>query len=149
MNDRSQNLRLCCKKTGGCINNQHGVRSATVHVQDQQETNSINYNETLVEEENDRRPEIDNPNHKIWVRNLSKTPLTEAEERLLAHGPNFAVVPREPPILEYITAIESTCTQLQQGKVEELRGEIKAILKKISTSRSKRSNITKEEHQAL
>ena len=72
--------------------------------------------------------------------------MTEAEERLLAHRPNFAVVPRELPILEYITAIESTCTQLQQGKVEELRGEIKALLKKISTSRP---NITKEEHQAL
>ena len=62
------------------------------------------------------------------------------------HGPNFAVVPREPPILEYITVIERTCIQLQQGKVEELRGEIKAILKKISTSRP---NITKEEHLAL
>ena len=78
-----------------------------------------------------------------------KLPLTDAEERLLAHGPNFAVVPREPPILEYITAIEKSCTQLQQGKAEELRGEIKAILKKISTSRSNKSNITKEEHQAI
>ena len=88
-------------------------------------------------------------NHNIWVRNLSKTPLTNAEERLLVHGPNFAVVPRELPILEYITAIENSCTQLQQGKAEELRGEIKAILKKVLTSRSNKSNITKEEHQAI
>ena len=29
----------------------------------------------------------------IWVRNLSSTPLTEAQTQLLAHGPNFAVVP--------------------------------------------------------
>ena len=68
------------------------------------------------------------------------------QERLLAHGPNFAIVPRELPVLEYITAIERTCPQLQQGKVEELRGEIKAILKKTPPSKS---NITKEEHQAL
>ena len=72
--------------------------------------------------------------------------MTEAEERLLVHRPNFAVVPRELPVLEYITAIERTCSQLQQGKTEELRGEIKAILKKTSTSKS---NITKEEYQAL
>ena len=88
-------------------------------------------------------------NHNIWVRNLSSTPLTDAEERLLAHGPNFAVVPKEPPILEYITAIEKSCTQLQQGKAEELRAEIKAILKKILTSRPNKSNITKREHQAI
>ena len=62
------------------------------------------------------------------------------------HGPNFAVVPRELPVLEYITAIERACSQLQQGKAEGLRGEIKAILKKTSTSKS---NITKEEHNAL
>ena len=121
----------------------------TIHVKDQSKINQTTNNnniETLVEEENDERTEQGNINHNIWVENLSKTPLTEAEERLLAHGPNFAVVPREPPVLEYITAIERTCSQLQQGKAEELRGEIKAILKKTSTSKS---NITKEEYQAL
>ena len=82
----------------------------------------------------------------LRVKNLSKTPLTEVEGKLLAHGPNFAVVPREPPVLEYIKAIERTCSQLQQGKAEELRGEIKAIPKKTSTSKS---NITKEEYRAL
>ena len=72
--------------------------------------------------------------------------MTEAQERLLAHGSNFAIVLREPPVLEYITAIERTCSQLQQGKVEELRGKFKAILKKTPPSKP---NITKEEHQAL
>ena len=33
-----------------------------------------------------------------WVRNLSSTPLTEAQVSLLAHGPNFAVAPRHPPV---------------------------------------------------
>ena len=79
-------------------------------------------------------------------KTFQKTPLTEAQESLLAHGPNFAIVPRELTVLEYITSIESTCQQLQQGKAEELRGEIKAILKKTPPSKP---NITKEEHQAL
>ena len=31
-----------------------------------------------------------------WVRNLSSTPLTEAQFSLLSHGPNFTVAPRHP-----------------------------------------------------
>ena len=34
---------------------------------------------------------------KRWVKNLSSTPLTEAQFSLLAHGPNFAIAPRHPP----------------------------------------------------
>ena len=151
MISRSQNLRDCAtKRQGGCINNQHGGRSVrTVHVQDRYKNNQTtnNYNiETLVEEENDERSEQGNINHNIWVKTFLKPPWLKQKRGYLPTGPNFAVVPREPPILEYITAIERTCAQLQQGKAEELRGEIKAILKKISTSKS---NITKEEHQAL
>ena len=43
-----------------------------------------------------------------WVINLSKKPLTPAQRSVLAKGPNFAVTPRQPPNLEYITAIESS-----------------------------------------
>ena len=95
--------RLCHKNTGGCINNQHGVRSVrTIHVQDQSKINQTtnnNYTDTLVEEENVERTEQRNINHNIWVKNLCKIPLTEVEERLLAHGPNFAAVPRELLVL--------------------------------------------------
>ena len=132
--------RLFHRQTGGRINNQHVLSPDTVYVQEQLDITTSN-NETSIERHNVDRPALDN--HNIWVRNLSRTPLTDAEERLLAHGPNFAVVPREPPILEYITAIKKSCTQLQQGKAEELRGEIKAIFKKILTSRPNKSNITK------
>ena len=31
---------------------------------------------------------------------------------VLAKGPNFAVTPKHPPNLEYITAIEAACTKL-------------------------------------
>ena len=80
------------------------------------------------------------------VKNLSSTPLTEAQTRALAHGPNFAVVCRSPPVGEYIVAIEHACNQLQQGKAEELRGEIKSVLKKIQAPKH---NITCEERKAI
>ena len=44
-----------------------------------------------------------------WVINMSKIPLTEAQENLLVHGPNFTITPRNPPIGEYIAVVEQTC----------------------------------------
>ena len=59
-----------------------------------------------------------NSNNNTWVRNNSSKPLTEVQEQLLAHGPNFAVVPRCPPIEEYIAVVEQASQQLKQGEVE-------------------------------
>ena len=39
-----------------------------------------------------------NNNKTKWVHNLSKTPLTEAQEEALAHRPNFAITTKEPPV---------------------------------------------------
>ena len=50
-----------------------------------------------------------------WVINTSSKPLTKAQEKLLAHGPKFAMVPRSPPVAEYVTVIEQACSKLQQG----------------------------------
>ena len=50
-----------------------------------------------------------------WVINLSNKPLTPAQRSVLAKGPNFAVTSRQPPNLEYITAIEAACTKLSQA----------------------------------
>ena len=61
--------------------------------------------------------------------------LTKAQQKLLAHGPNFVVVPKEPPASEYIMAIEKACLKLAAGKAEVLRGEIKAILKKKTSNK--------------
>ena len=41
------------------------------------------------------------------------------------------MVPKNPPIIEYIAAIEKACTILQSCKVEQLRGEKKANIKKM------------------
>ena len=56
------------------------------------------------------------------------------------------VVPKNPPIVEYIAAIEKTCTSLQPGKAEELRGEVKANIKKMQPPKY---NLTKEEPKAM
>ena len=79
-----------------------------------------------------------------WVKILSSTPLTQDQMKALAHGPNFAIVHRSPPVGEYIVAIENVCHQLQQGKAEELRGKIKSVLKKIQAPKY---NITTEERE--
>ena len=49
-----------------------------------------------------------------WVINLSNQPLTEKQEKLLAQGPKFVIKPKQPPVEEYITAIEKVCTKLEQ-----------------------------------
>ena len=62
------------------------------------------------------------------VINLSKTPLTEVEESLLAHGPNFTVAPRHPQHLEYITAIEIMCHKFDNKGYFEVKMDINRIL---------------------
>ena len=81
-----------------------------------------------------------------WVKNLSDTPLTEAQTRLLVHGPNYVIIPRNLPKEEYVASIEHTCQKLNEGQAAELSVEIKNLLKKTQTPRS---NITKEEFQAI
>ena len=81
-----------------------------------------------------------------WVKNLSDKPLTWAQRSLLAHGPNYAVIPKNPPKEEYIAAIEQACHKLKEGEVDELRVEVKNLLKKAKTPRS---NISREEFQAI
>ena len=68
------------------------------------------------------------PNPK-WVINLSSKPLTPAQRSVLAKGPNFAVTPRHPPNLEYITAIKVACAKLSQQDAEERRANINWVLR--------------------
>ena len=90
--------------------------------------------------------EGDRGRENTWVKNLSSIPLTKDQIKTLAHSPNYAIVPRSPPVGEYIVAIENACNQLQQGKAEELRREIKAVLKKIHPPKF---NITREEKKVI
>ena len=81
-----------------------------------------------------------------WVINISNTPLTADQEKLLAHGPNYAVVPREPPIAQYIAAVENACTKLEEGKAEEFRVQVKSAIQRIKPPRS---NLTRGERRAI
>ena len=68
------------------------------------------------------------------------------QEKVLAHGPNFVITTKEPPVSGYILQIKRVCQQLEKGKVEELRGEIQQILKKTQLPKP---NITQEEAKAI
>ena len=113
--------RLCHKNGGGCPNIKRGG-----HGRQEITGSNIPSMNTVTSDES---KEVSQDMDKGWVVNLSSQPLTEAQTNLLAHGPNFAVISKSPPTIECITAIEEICQKLEQGEVEELRGEVKAIWK--------------------
>ena len=83
-----------------------------------------------------------------WVINLSKTPLTMEQERLLAHRPKFVITPKETPVTEYVVATEQACTKIEQGKQEEFRVEVKRMLLQDQNNK-KQANVSKDELKAL
>ena len=101
------------KKEGGCSNTQHG---------DHDDTGINNRSEHRIETINTVHKEAtgditsNNNKNSIWARNILSTPLTEAQEKILLQGPNFAMVPKSPPVGEYIASIEHACSQLKQGR---------------------------------
>ena len=56
------------------------------------------------------------------------------------------VTPRQPPNLEYITAIEAACAKLSQQDAEELRANINRVLR---SSHPPKPNLTKAQTSAL
>ena len=77
---------------------------------------------------------------------MSNKPLTPVQRSVLAKGPNFAVTPRQPPNLEYITAIEAACTKLSQQDAGELRADVNRVLR---SSHPPKPNLTKAQNIAL
>ena len=133
---RNKLERLCQRNRNaksGCSNIQHGNQNNTVNINTGQKINTAS------------PLQVQGSNIK-WVRNISSTPLTEAQMKLLSHGPNYAMVPKNPPMIEYIAAIEKACTSLLPGMAEELRGEVQANIKKMQPPKY---NLTKEEHKAM
>ena len=135
---------MCHDYTGGHSSPLHGVHGENSHTIDTR-TATDTTTETVIVDQIDQKTSTYTISDN-WVRNLSKTPLTEAQECLLGHGPNFVLVPKELPTCEYIAATEKTCQHLIQGKAEELRGEIKQLL---MMKHNIKPNIHKEEYQAL
>ena len=81
-----------------------------------------------------------------WVVNLSSIPLTTAQTSLLSKGPNFALVPTNPPNVEFISVVEAACQRLSEQEVQELRAEVGILLKR---AKLPKSNISREEKKAL
>ena len=106
----------------------------------------LNISDLNSNNERDHKRDQQRDQGQKWVHNISSTPLTDAQMKVLSRGPNFAILPRNPPVGEYIASIENACMKLKQGKADELREEIKNILKKIKIPTN---NITKEEKKAL
>ena len=65
---------------------------------------------------------------------------------MLAHGPGFMVTTRHPPYGDYIVAIQQACNNMEPNSAEQLRAEIRGVLKH---AHPPRSNINREEVQAL
>ena len=147
----SKCYRLCHDQRDGNPNSRHGERGNThtcINANTTTTDTCTNNNDASNTPNQDLRPQNtsnnnNNNNRGCWVRNFSKTPLTDAQQNLLSHGPNFVIVPREPPTCEYIAATEKACLQLAQGKAEELRGEVKSLLRK---DHKVKPNISREEH---
>ena len=123
-------------QAGQSSNLNRSVRQGCRHSSRHRAPQSSQENCTISREDNptstpSRPPQgssYEEPNPK-WVINLSNKPLTPAQRSVLAKGPNFVVTPRQPPNLEYITAIEAACTKLSQQDAEELRADINRVLR--------------------
>ena len=85
-------------------------------------------------------------NVKKWVINLSSIPLTEEQENLLSHRPNFAISPKKPLLGDYILNIEKVCQSLDTNMAEELRSEVYGVLRK---PHQPKPNLKKEEMIAM
>ena len=78
----------------------------------------------------------------MWVINLSKTSLTQAQKSVLAKGPPYAITPNNIPNIDYIAAIESMCPKLKEDDAMELRADINSLLRKAKVPKS---NLTSQE----
>ena len=86
--------QLCQKNTGGCLICYHGAHGIHDHKQQQRKETTTPISETTTP--TPMLTKSDRQKAK-WVINISSNPLTPAQESLLSHGPNFAVVLRGPP----------------------------------------------------
>ena len=102
-------------------------------------------NQVLGSNEEKESKELEKEKEK-WVINISSKPLTPDQEKLLAHGPNYAIVPKELPIAQYVAAVENACTKLEEGKEEEFRVQVKSAIQKI---KQPRPNLTRGERRAI
>ena len=95
---------------------------------------------------NNIKSQSQDSNSNKWVINVSKTNLTEGQRSISAKGPNFSIVPRHIPSLDYITAVESICPKLKEEEAMELRADINSLLRKAQVPKP---NLRKQERLGL
>ena len=139
MSRQKRKLEALCHKSssnrGGCSNTIHSSKGDCSYP-----NNNNNIQSGTQSKTNTKSTTIK------WVINISHKPLSTEEEKLLAHGPNFVVVPKNPPIIQYVATIEQACTKLEEGQAEEFRVHIKVTIQKIQKPKP---NITMKERTAL
>ena len=98
--------------TGGHSNLQHGGNG------ERSSENKDNRKEMVehTEKKHQQQPQQKQCLEKKWVQSLTNSALTEAEEMVLVHGPNFEVVTNEPPTGESIAHIERVRLKMKQGR---------------------------------
>ena len=80
-----------------------------------------------------------------WVINLSKIPLTQGQESLLAKTSNFAIANKIPNV-EYITAVESMYQKLKEKDAEVLRADIDSLLRRVQVHKP---NLSQQESTGI
>ena len=85
-------------------------------------------------------------NQETWVVNLSSRTLTDAEERVLRRGLNFAPAPRKIPTMDIAAAIEAVARRMVNEEAADLRGSVRNILKK---AKLPPPNLQKDERAAI
>ena len=108
--------RLCHKSRtikGGYSNTQYD---------DHDEIETNNTSDSRITTYITRKNEEEENNNNVWIRNISSTPLTETQLKVLSHGPNFAMAPRCPLVGKYIASIKQECSQLNKGRQKTSEG---------------------------
>ena len=83
-----------------------------------------------------------------WVKNCSDRLLNDSELSMLVKGLNFAVTPRELPIVDIVTSNESACRKLSEGDASELRATVINLLSRLN-AKNINSNLSNDERKAL
>ncbi|XP_070549284.1 uncharacterized protein [Ptychodera flava] len=108
----------------------------------ERKSNQQNMQESIKPTDSEDEPD----SSERWVKNYSKRSLNEVERSVLMKGLNFAVSPRQVPIIDYITTTECACRHLDQNDANELRAK---VLVELNKHERVEQNLHQREHQAI
>ena len=80
------------------------------------------------------------------VSSIFPNNLTEGQKSILAKGPNFSIMPKYIPNMDYITAVKFICSKLKEEDAMDLWLDINALLRKV---KALKPNLTRQESIGL